>query len=144
MNVDEGALGSVEETTAFFLQANQPDKLAFKFDLRLRNIKAHIPLVNDDLSTLNTALIRPIVAYINEHRPYIPLTCHFHLDLARFDGAWSLEGSGLGPSLAEAVGEAMARLVADKNKRLQRLRKVGVWSLYSAVKNMTYIAGAHA
>lgn len=142
MNVDESAVESAAETTAFFLSA-RPDRLAFKFDLRFRNIRAHVPLLSDDMSTLNAALIRPIVAYINEHRPYIPITCRFELDLDRFDGAWSVHESGIAPSLAEAVSDAMARLVTDKNKRVQRLRKVGLWSLYSAVKNMGYLAAVH-
>lgn len=142
MNVDEEDLESPEETAAFFMHA-KPDVLSFKFNLRFKNIKAHVPLRNEELSTLNSALIRPIVAYINEHRPYIPLTCRFELDLSNFDGAWSVHESGIAPKLADSVAESMAKLVADKNKRLKRLRKVGLWSLYSAVKNMGFIVGAN-
>lgn len=142
MNVDEGELETPEETTAFFMHA-KPDVLAFKFDLRFRNIRAHVPLINEELSTLNSALVRPIVAYINEHRPYIPLTCRFELDLSNFDGAWSVHESGIAPQLADSVSDGFAHLVADKNKRLKRLRKVGLWSLYSMMKNMGYLVGSN-
>lgn len=142
MNVDEDEAGETAEETAAFFLGSSPDRLAFKFDLRFKNIKAHVPYRNEDLSALNSALIRPIVAYINEHRPYIPITCRFELDLANFEGAWSVYDSGIASSLAEAVGDSMAKLVADKNKRMRRLKKVGLWSLYAAVKNMGHMIGS--
>jgi len=142
MNVDDIELETPEETTAFFMHA-KPDTLAFKFDLRFRNIRAHVPLRNEDMSTINAALIRPIVAYINEHRPYVPLSCRFELDLAKFDGAWSIYDSGISSGLADGVTDALSKLVADKNKRLKRLRKVGLWSIYSVVKNMGYVLGSN-
>lgn len=143
MNVDEEGLESPAETAAFFLQA-RPDVLAFRFDLRLRNIRAHVPLHNGDLSPVSSALLRPIVAYINEHRPYVPLTCRFELPASRFDGAWGVYECGIAPSLGAAVTDSLARLVHDKNKRLKRLRRVGLWSLYSVVKNLGYILGSNA
>lgn len=138
LNVDEEELESPEETAAFFMRA-KPDRLAFKFDLRFRNIKAHVPLRSEEMTALNAALIRPIVAYINDHRPYIPVTCHFELDRSAFEGSWSVYDSGIAGSLAESVSDSMAKLVTDKNKRLKRLKKVGLWSLYSVVKNLGYI-----
>ncbi len=143
MNVDDEELETVEETTAFFMQA-KPNTLAFKFDLKFKNIRAHVPLKNEDMSAINAALIRPIVSYINEHRPYIPISCRFELDFSRFDGAWSVHESGIAASLSDGVTDALSKLVADKNKRLKRLRKVGLWSLYSVVKNMGYILGSNA
>jgi hypothetical protein len=140
LNVDDMDQDNPEQTAAFFLAA-EPDALSFKVDLRLRNIRAHIPLHNDDLSLLSSALAKPIVAYINEHRPYIPLTCRFQLDRARFDGAWSLQDAGIAEALDHGVSDALAQLVADKHKRLRRLKRVGLWSMYTAFKNMGYVLG---
>lgn len=140
LNVDEDELESAEQTATFFLTA-KPDTLSFKFDLRLRNIRAHIPLQNEDLSLFHTALAKPIIAYINENRPYIPLACRFQLDFSQFDGAWSVYESGIAPSLGVCVNEALTQLVADKNKRLKRLKRIGLWSMYSAIKNMSFVLG---
>lgn len=142
LNVDENQVDSPRETANFFLNA-KPNTLSFKFDLKFRNIKAHIPLHNEDISILSTAVMaKPIVAYINDNRPYIPITCHFQLDLANFEGAWTVYESGIAHSLGISVADALAHLVADKNKRLKRLKRVGLWSMYSALKNMRYILGA--
>ena len=143
LNVDEPEEGP-RDTASFFLSA-KPNTLSFKFDLRLRNIKAHIPLHNDDLSLISTAIMaKPIVAYINEHRPYIPLSCRFQLDLASFDGAWTVYESGIAKSLGDGVNDSLAQLVADKNKRLRRLKRVGLWSMYAAIKNMRFVIGANS
>lgn len=134
-----------EETPIQTSFQKRPNSLAFKFDLRLRNIKAHIPLQNPDLSLLHTAVMaKPILAYINEHRPYIPLTCQFQLDLTNFEGAWTVYESGIAEGLGKGVTEALGHLVADKNKRLKRMRQVGLWSMYSVIKNMGYILGVNA
>lgn len=144
MDEPEEAAADAKETASFFLSA-RPNTLSFRFDLRLRNIRAHIPLQNDDLGIVSTAIMaKPIVAYINEHRPYIPLACRFQLDLANFDGAWTVYESGIAKALGEGVNDSLAHLVADKNKRLKRLKRVGLWSMYAAIKNMRFIIGANS
>lgn len=132
---------SPKAAAAFFLNA-KPSTLSFKFDLKLRNIKAHIPLQNQEISLISTAIMaKPVIAYINENRPYIPLTCRFQLDLSKFDGAWSVHESGIAEALGKGVNDSLIQLVTDKNKRLKRLKRVGLWSMYAAIKNMSYVIG---
>ena len=46
-------------------------------DLRihLNDVRASVPIFTKDLSYINNALIRPIVAYINSRRTFIPVNC---------------------------------------------------------------------
>lgn len=81
-------------------------KVAIDIDLRFRDLKARVPLFTNDLSYVNAALVRPIVAFIkfvhnlsevwesltmmaSAHRTLIPIYCHVDMDVADFDGSWT-------------------------------------------------------
>lgn len=53
------------------------DSLAFKVDLRLRDITASVPIKTENLSFISNTLVRPLVGYINEHKPGIPISTFF-------------------------------------------------------------------
>ncbi|KAK9659871.1 Mitochondrial distribution and morphology protein 31, mitochondrial precursor [Basidiobolus ranarum] len=106
------------------------------FDLRFNNIKAAVPLQTQDISYLNNALIRPIVAYMNANRPRLPIKCQLKLDLSNFDGSWTIYDSCLVDSLSEEVGKAFAQLVQDERERNRRLKRIGLWSLQSVTKSL--------
>lgn len=55
---------------------SEDDKRFLVMDLRvhLNDVRAAVPLFNKDLSYVNNALIRPIVAYINSRGPLFPCT----------------------------------------------------------------------
>lgn len=74
-------------------------------DLRihLNNVRAVVPLFTPDLSYINNALIRPIVAYINSRRTFIPIHCRLVKPLSDFDGSWTIFDSGLMNDLSAAV-----------------------------------------
>jgi distribution and morphology protein 31 len=62
------------------------------FDLRvhLNDVRASVPLFTKDLSYVNNALVRPIVAYINSKRAFIPVHCRVVKQQSEFDGSWTI------------------------------------------------------
>lgn len=99
------------------------------FDIRvhLNDVRASIPLVTRDLSYINNALVRPIVAYINSRRAFIPVSCRVVKRQSEFDGSWTIFDSGLMDDLSREVYDAFARDVSDDDRRGKRMRKVGRW-----------------
>ncbi|TKA63006.1 hypothetical protein B0A55_10432, partial [Friedmanniomyces simplex] len=101
-------------------------------DLRvhLNDVRASVPLFPKHLSYTNSALTRPIVAYINS-RPHtcIPITCRIIKHQHEFDGSWTVFDSGLLEDLSREVYEAFVMDIQDERVRGRRMRKVGVWGL---------------
>ena len=112
-------------------------------DLRvhLNDVRAVVPLFTRDLSYVNNALIRPIVAYINSRRTFIPINCRLVKLASDFDGSWTVFDSGLMDDLSAEVYEAFARDVVDEQNRMRRFKKVGLWSLQLAVQAI-FLVGA--
>ncbi len=114
----------------------EQDKRFLVMDLRvhLNDVRAVVPLFTRDLSYINLTLIRPIVAYINSRRTFIPINCRVVKRLSDFDGSWTVFDSGLMDDLSAEVYDAFARDVTDEQARLRRFKKVGLWSLQLAVQ----------
>ena len=55
------------------------------------------------LSYINSALIRPIVAFINRNRTLIPIHCHIDLGLSEFNGSWTTYDVGILDRMSEQV-----------------------------------------
>ncbi|OJI90512.1 hypothetical protein ASPTUDRAFT_112259 [Aspergillus tubingensis CBS 134.48] len=123
-------INSSEETAA------EDDRRFLVTDLRLHlnNVRAVVPIFTRDLSYINNALIRPIVAYINSRRTFIPVNCRLVKRLGDFDGSWTTWDSGLMDDLSAAVYDAFARDVVDEQARKRRFKKVGFWSLQLAAQ----------
>ncbi|KAE8348690.1 mitochondrial distribution and morphology proteins-domain-containing protein [Aspergillus coremiiformis] len=102
--------------------------------LHLNNVRAVVPLFTRDLSYINNALIRPIVAYINSRRIFIPVNCRLVKRVSDFNGSWTIFDSGLMDDLSAAVYDAFARDVVDEQARKRRFKKVGFWSLQLAAQ----------
>ncbi|KAL3470677.1 hypothetical protein BJX99DRAFT_264015 [Aspergillus californicus] len=102
--------------------------------LHLNNVRAVVPIFTRDLSYINNALIRPIVAYINSRRTFIPVNCRLVKRVGDFDGSWTTFDSGLMDDLSAAVYDAFARDVVDEQARKRRFKKVGFWSLQLAAQ----------
>ncbi|KAJ9198827.1 hypothetical protein DTO164E3_4917 [Paecilomyces variotii] len=115
---------------------NEDDRRFLVADLRihLNNVRAVVPLFTRDLSYINNALIRPIVAYINSRHTFIPVNCRVVKRVSDFDGSWTIFDSGLMDDLSAAVYDAFARDVADEQARRRRFKKVGFWSLQLAAQ----------
>ncbi|PYI09049.1 hypothetical protein BO78DRAFT_49728 [Aspergillus sclerotiicarbonarius CBS 121057] len=116
--------------------ASEDDRRFLVTDLRLHlnNVRAVVPLFTRDLSYINNALIRPIVAYINSRRTFIPVNCRLVKRVGDFDGSWTTFDSGLMDDLSAAVYDAFARDVVDEQARKRRFKKVGFWSLQLAAQ----------
>ncbi|OOF96917.1 hypothetical protein ASPCADRAFT_142874 [Aspergillus carbonarius ITEM 5010] len=115
---------------------SEDDRRFLVTDLRLHlnNARAVVPLFTRDLSYINNALIRPIVAYINSRRTFIPVNCRLVKRVGDFDGSWTTFDSGLMDDLSAAVYDAFARDVVDEQARKRRFKKVGFWSLQLAAQ----------
>ncbi|ROT39822.1 mitochondrial distribution and morphology protein [Sodiomyces alkalinus F11] len=113
----------------------EDDRRYLIMDLRihLNDVKAAVPLFTNDISYVNQALVRPIVAYINAKRTYIPMTCRIVKRASDFDGSWTVFDCGLMDDLSAETYEAFARDVENQQNRVRRLKKVGFWTLSLAV-----------
>ena len=74
-------------------------------DLRvhMNDVRAAVPIFTRDLSYVNNALVRPIVAYINTKRTFIPVNCRVVKRVSEFDGSWTVFDSGLLDDLSREV-----------------------------------------
>ncbi|KAL8944660.1 MAG: hypothetical protein Q9211_000504 [Gyalolechia sp. 1 TL-2023] len=115
---------------------SEDDKRFLVMDLRvhLNDVRAAVPLFNNDLSYVNNALIRPIVAYINSRRTFIPIHCRVVKRAGEFDGSWTIFDSGLMDDLSAETYDAFAKDVMSDQARMRRFKKVGLWSLQVAVQ----------
>ena len=84
------------------------DKRFLIMDLRvhLNDVRAAVPIFTRDLSYVNNALIRPIVAYINSRKAFIPIHCRVVKRASEFDGSWTIFDSGLMDDLSAEVRQA--------------------------------------
>lgn len=115
-------------------QADAKRFLVMDLRVHLNDVRASVPLFTRDLSYINQALIRPIVAYINSKRTFIPISCRIVKRASEFDGSWTMYDSGLMEDLSAETYEAFAKDVTDSQARLRRLKKVGFWSISLAVQ----------
>ncbi|MCJ1377401.1 Mitochondrial distribution and morphology protein 31, mitochondrial precursor [Xylographa soralifera] len=127
----------VREHTPFRIPGGyEEDKRFLVMDLRvhLNDVRAAVPLFTRDISYVNNALIRPIVAYINSRSTFIPINCRVVKRASEFDGSWTFYDSGLMDDLSAEAYTAFARDVTDDQARLRRFRKVGLWSIQLAIQ----------
>ena len=81
------------------------DERFLVMDLRvhLNDIRAAVPIFTKDLSYVNNALIRPIVAYMNSRKTFIPINCRVVKQASEFNGSWTIFDSGLMDDLSAEV-----------------------------------------
>ncbi|KAI1329661.1 mitochondrial distribution and morphology proteins-domain-containing protein [Xylariaceae sp. FL0255] len=123
----------VPVTTPSSLDEEPPRYLVMDLRIHLNNVKATVPVFTSDLSYINQALVRPIVAYINSNRMYIPIGCRIVKRASDFNGAWSIYDCGLMDDTSAEVYTAFAYDVENQQTRVRRLKKVGIWTLSLAV-----------
>lgn len=107
--------------------------LVMDMRINLNNVKAAVPLFTSDMSYINQAMVRPIVAYINAKKTYIPINCRVVKRLSDFDGSWTFYDCGMMNDMSAETYEAFARDVENQHTRVRRLKKVGFWTLSLAV-----------
>lgn len=117
-------------TVAASSKAAHNSYLVMDMRISLNNVRAAVPLFNNPhISYVNQALVRPIVAYINAKRTYIPITCRVVKRLSDFDGSWTVWDCGLMDDTSAEVYEAFARNVVDQQTRVRRFKRVGLWTI---------------
>lgn len=81
------------------------DKRFMIMDMRvhLNDVRAAVPIFTRDISYVNNALVRPIVAYMNSKRTFIPVNCRVVKKVGDFDGSWTLYDSGLMEEVSREV-----------------------------------------
>ncbi|KAL6709735.1 Mitochondrial distribution and morphology protein 31, mitochondrial precursor [Coniothyrium glycines] len=113
------------------------DKRYMIMDMRvhLNDVRAAVPIFTRDISYVNNALVRPIVAYINSKRTFIPVNCRVVKRVRDFDGSWTLYDSGLMEEVSREMYDAFARdVLDDRTVRKRRIKKVGIWTLQLAAQ----------
>jgi len=108
--------------------------LVLDIRVHLNDVRASVPLFTKDLSYVNNALTRPIVAYINSRRAFIPITCRVVKRQSEFDGSWTIFDSGLLDDLSREAYEAFVRDIMDARQRTRRIKKVGLWTIQLAAQ----------
>lgn len=107
------------------------DKRFLVMDLRvhLNNVRAAVPIFTRDLSYINNALIRPIVAYINSKRTSIPINCRLVKRVSDFDGSWTIFDSSLMDDLSVEVScpQPVVLNVSNCSPRLTKLSPEMSW-----------------
>jgi distribution and morphology protein 31 len=86
------------------------ERVSFDIVVCLNDVRAQVPYLTHDLSYVNNALIRPIVAYINSRHTHIPVKCHVVSPLEDFDGAWGMWDSMLLDALSAEVIPPLCQL----------------------------------
>ena len=90
--------------------------------LQLNDIRAAVPLFTNELSYVNNALIRPIVAYMNSRKTYIPIHCRVIKRTSEFDGSWTIYDSGLMDDMSAEVsrggGYCISNIPISRNTNL--------------------------
>ncbi|SPJ87953.1 related to MDM31 - Mitochondrial Distribution and Morphology [Fusarium torulosum] len=116
-------------------QQSDEERRYLIMDLRIsmNDVKAAVPLFTKDMSYVNQTLVRPIVAYINAKKTYIPINCRIVKRASDFDGSWSIFDCGLMNDMSAETYDAFANDVENQQSRVRRFKKVGFWTLSLAV-----------
>jgi len=108
----------------------EPSYLVMDMRIHLNDVRAAVPLFNNPhISYVNQALVRPIVAYINAKRTYIPINCRIVKRLEDFNGSWTVWDCGLMDDTSAEVYSAFAHDVEDQQSRVRRFKRVGLWTV---------------
>jgi distribution and morphology protein 31 len=100
------AHGFGDDTTEHSTQEeSEEDKRYIIMDLKvhLNDVRAAVPIFTKDISYVNNALVRPIVAYINSRNTFIPVNCRVVKRVSDFEGSWTIYDSGLMDDLSREV-----------------------------------------
>lgn len=92
--------------------------LVMDLQVNLNDVRATVPIFTKDLSYVKSALIRPIVAYINSRHTHIPINCRVVKRASEFDGSWTIFDSGLMDDLSEEVSNFILLLSFLKRPHL--------------------------
>jgi distribution and morphology protein 31 len=110
LSVPEDELSDYERRKTGSGEEEEGLKVVIDMDLRFRDLKAAVPIFTTDLSYVNNAFIRPIVAFMkyvshspdsgpvfltndlthSANRTLVPIHCRMVKNLSDFDGSWTV------------------------------------------------------
>ncbi|KAJ3025923.1 Mitochondrial distribution and morphology protein 31, mitochondrial precursor, partial [Rhizophlyctis rosea] len=107
-------------------QQQQPKQMVMMWRVRLNDLKASVPLVAPELSYMGSALVRPVVAYMNAVRTSVGVRFSAGMELDNFNGAWTFQSAGLIDVLSDEIGRALTNMVRDERERARHLKRIGL------------------
>lgn len=137
---DEGTVDNDATSPDLQEAQNEDDNrfLVMDIQIHLNDVRASVPIFTKDISYVNNAVVRPIVAYINSHSRsgsnFIPITCRIVKRQSEFDGSWTVFDSGLLADLSRETYDAFVRDLTDRKARQRRMKKVGLWAAQVAAQ----------
>jgi len=99
------------------------------FDLVLTNLSASVPLSTPHLSYVNSALIQPIVLYLNTNYTELPLVFRCAIPQGRFHNAWYPGDCGFWAALSEGAALAIEKAVSEQTTT------PNIWKLISLLND---------
>jgi distribution and morphology protein 31 len=105
-------------------------------DVRFKDIKGVVPMKIPDLSYLNSAMVRPLIAYINHNKTLVPIKGRIVMDLETFNGAYTIYDSTISRRINECITKGFVDLVKDQQERNRRLKQIGFWSFREMIRNV--------
>jgi len=127
--------------------ASSDDTLCIKVDMAFHNLTAHIPLRNrSPTSVVSHALMKPLVSYLNEQRPCVPLSCYFEANLkSDLDGSWTIYESGIASRLSFGINQSFQLLLAQGMRRNPQSGEFsyGLWNFYALWRNLKALCASN-
>ncbi len=122
--------GRIDVTSVFLIPRNydgSPEDGATKkvraiVDMNLTHLTASVPLVDEQISYLNAALVQPMVVYLNTNYVSIPIHAVLSIPLSYFNGAWS--------PYAAAMTDALSEGFFRKNGGKESIKKKSQFSFF--------------
>lgn len=118
------------------------DNIILDLTIKLNNVRASVPFQTNELSYINYALIRPIVAYINAKNTLIEIKNRIIKPVKDFEGSWSIYDCLLMDDISQEVYDNFADYVADEQSRLTRMKKIAFWSCQLFLQVLLLTIGA--
>jgi distribution and morphology protein 31 len=131
----------LEEDNRRHLQEEEDkvEKFIMDIDVRFKNIKGAVPLKIPDFSYVNSAMVRPVIAYINNNKTILPIKGRIVMDLELFNGAWTIQQATLSNELNKSISKGFVDLVTDHQERNRRLKQIGFWSFREMIRNIVFL-----
>lgn len=114
-------------------EVDPSSSIVMLWKVKIKDLKANIPKNTESLGYMSTALIRPVVGYMNANKTLIQLSLSAQMDIENFNGAWDVYAAGLADVLSEEMGRALTTVVKEELAsplvNAKRLKQIGLWSV---------------
>lgn len=128
------SISQLSSPSSLILKETDRKFIAMDIRINFNEIHAAVPIFTQDLSYVSSALIRPIVAYLNSRKTFIPISCRLVKRVSDYNGSWTFFDSSMMDDLSAEVYTAIVKDIQDDEARIRRLKKVGLWSFQLAIQ----------